>query len=192
MSAACRQFLADLPDSLLVSGVPEHARQCTSCAARLQAGRRLAGWLRQRPAVPDVVRGRAAFERVFERVVEQAEQAPLGQMLEGALTRQPMPADESVATNDLARRLFATEVPAPTQLWPRVREEVAHQISGRRRLSSPQRIFLAVAAAAVVVSSLVVLEREGTQVQVAIVFEDMTAAPDTAIMPVSVLRSNLR
>ncbi|MBK8099251.1 MAG: hypothetical protein IPK26_19250 [Planctomycetes bacterium] len=191
MSPECRRILAELPESLVALEMPGHARICVSCAARWQAACRLAGWLRQRPPIPDALLGPAGFEAVVDRLVAEAERAPLGRTLATVLVQTPAPTTESVPATELCRRLLATPVPAPAQLWPRVRHEVNRQVAGQ--LWPMRRLWLAgVAGAAALVFGLLVLDRQGTQVQVAIVFEDMTVAPDIAIMPVSVLRSNLR
>jgi hypothetical protein len=196
--AACRAFLANLADHISAAPIPGAALRCAECRRHLLAARTLAGALRQRPEIPEALRQPAILDGIYESAVDHAEvDAPLGAALSAALLPVTMPVGESVLEtapvgDELARNFVGNPASAPSQLWQRVRLEVQSVIDDRRRAIRRKRAAVAVLAAAGLLLSLVLIDRQGTKTEVSIVFEDMAMRPEMDIMPVAVLRSALR
>jgi hypothetical protein len=175
LRAECREFL-------LAPERPEaqaHLGGCRDCAEHASFRARIAPLLRARPPLPAALRSPCLLEGVHERIVDAAEQAPLGRLV----ARHEAPrAPETVWPEQVLDTALGAAVrtapPAPSPVaWNHVRRSIFARLAARRiaRTRAGVWIGLTGVAAAVLIGSLLTLG--GTPEQVAIVFTDLQAAP---------------
>lgn len=183
MTARCRAALREsFGKGPLDPETRSHVEACGFCSARLAARDVLASRLRFRPnASVDAERFLAA---VRDRVVQQAEHSPLGQLLSEAMP-VTSPADsrvrrESMVDSGVARLVRSVPLARPEADWARVRGAIRARVAAE---ATPRirRWMVGVAGAAIFTVAFFVLSRGTTEVPT-IVFRDLDAA-DLATLP---------
>jgi len=199
---ACRAVLREAlaPSGKLDAALQEHLRLCTFCAARVQFQERLAPLLRQRPEVPTEALAKLSAG-VHERIVERAENGPLGELLAGAL---PVPAagveqgawPEALLESGLARRTVralpvagADGAANDRASWARVKQSILLEAGldragvARANDGMPRRThrhwWLGLIGTAVAAGIALVLAQQDRPEPPTIHFQDITALPSS-------------
>lgn len=198
---ACRAVLREAlaPSGKLDAAQQEHLRLCTFCAARIRFQERLAPLLRQRPGLPTEASAKLSTG-VHERIVERAENGPLGALLAGAL---PVPAagveqgawPEALLESGLARRTVRALPVAGVGgagdrvSWARVKESIlleagldraglARATDGMSRRTH-RHWWLGLLGTAVAAGIVLVLAQQDRPEPPTIHFRDITALPSS-------------
>lgn len=194
-TAACRRFLeaafAALPaadnrqSSDSHDALDGHASGCSYCAARLAAGRRIAGALRAPVAASPSLRTPDAFAKLCERITTAAESGPLGQFLTKSLpVASPRALAATVPAAQLESNLAAVAATTPPLPSAHQWAQVSLQLRSHRWRLERRRRFagmaLAGAAAAAIMGAFFI--SDGTRSEPSIVIADAVPLP-TASAP---------
>jgi len=193
LTPQCRAVLRGR--STEVAPLRDHVEECAFCSEWLsrRAGLQL---LMAQPIPPaPELRSEGMFARLRERIIEDCEDGPVGQVLEQAMPVAPI-ADgdawpEPLLGSDLAPQLDARS-PAPGALdWGLVRAAVLEDIVDRssRRLVRQRFLIGLGAAAALVLCVLLFRASESRREPPEIVFADISSLPIGLYSPMSVLRN---
>jgi hypothetical protein len=189
IGAACRAALRDGD----TSAARAHRSDCAFCADRAAARDALDPLLRRSPSPPSVLADPAFLQGVYERVVDSAEQGPLGRWVEDApappAEAAPM-LDEALGESALARSLMGPPRMPDAAAWSGVRDSVLEGVlaeaAPRRALGSRLPLAACIAAAAVLTA---ISLSDGTPDEPRIVFTELGKVPD---VPFAVVRHGMR
>lgn len=186
MSADCRTFLREALGSRAPLDAMQkvHVDACRFCSDRLAARDRLAMAIRQRPSLP--VDPANLLAGVYARVVEQAEAAPLGRILDVAMPVPPMPAVTAeggsgedrvgwpVGLLESPMQGLARQRPQQPSdsTWSRVRGAILARVTPVAEPRLRRRWALGFASAAALTIVLVLTSREPHEIPT-IVFRDL-------------------
>jgi hypothetical protein len=173
----------------------EHVDACPFCRAWLQRRVALQRALRQAPPPMSELTASELRNGIHERIVAHCEQGPIGHALAQAMS-VPAPGEdgwpESLLDSEFAPQLVGRR-PAPPSAseWSAVRSAVLEDIAGGAARRLRRRIMLGTAvtaAAALVISMVLVAPRDTRREPPQIVFADISALPDLPFSPMVALR----
>lgn len=192
IAVSCREALRELlplgqqHQASASEGALDHLAQCAFCSARLSASSSLAEWVAVRPAIPAALGQSSVLEDVYSRLVDSAEQGPIGAWLERApvtatddelsLTEQSSNARRDELLRDFLRR---PAQPDP-QVWSGVRRSILDEVVSERviRRRMPVKLSALLAgAAAIAFISLLTFPQNKDSIPT-ITFADLDRAPD--------------
>lgn len=186
---ACRAVLREALTTLgpLDAKVLEHVAACAFCRARVRARDHLLPLLRLRPQLaPDVANGAEVLDEVFERIVEDRERAPLGQLLAGAV---PMPTPnatgwpEPLLESDLAQRTVSAPPAVAATSWARVRESILDEVAGAQRRWARRHWLVGLLGTAMAAGIVLVVVCNDRPAPPSITFQDIASLPVGASVP---------
>lgn len=199
---ACR---AVLREALTTTGPLEatlraHVETCAFCAARVRARDRLVPLLRRRPELPAGSADATTRSTigVCERIVERAENGPLGRMLAGALplpsavassdhpdaaSGEPAGWPEALLESRIARQAAVAPPAVASTAWTRVRESILDEVAGGQRRATRHHWWIGLLGTAVAAGIVLVVVQQQRPTPPSITFQDIADLPVGASIP---------
>ncbi len=179
LSPACREFGLALDRREITAS--EHAAACKACADHAAFRARIAPLLRSAPPVPAALHSPRMLEAIHERIVDFAEQTPLGRLV--ATNDAPPAPDSAWPEPRFDERLHAairSAPPAPSPIaWNEVRRSILADVAARRVARIRVGVWLGLFGIAAAALVSVLLSTGGGSDQIAIVFTDLDRPPGT-------------
>ena len=192
IAGSCREALRELlplghqHNASASQGALDHLAQCAFCSARLSANSSLAEWVAVRPAIPAALGQSSVLEDVYSRLVDSAEQGPIGAWLERASATATD--DESLLTeqvssarrDELLRDFLRRPAQPDPQVWSGVRRSILDEVASERviRRRMPVKLSALLAGAAAIAFISLLTFPQNKDAIPTITFADLDRAPD--------------